>query len=67
MLDITLQEMRRKRGWTQGELALRSTVPQPMISMIESRRVKDPQVGTLYKLARALHCTVDDLVRWTDD
>lgn len=59
---VKLREMREKRGWTQAELSRRSGVPQPMISEIESSEVKFPRVDTLYKLAQALRCMVDDLI-----
>ena len=34
-MKILLETMRKKRGWSQAELAQRSGVPQPMISEIE--------------------------------
>lgn len=61
-MKIRLQEMRLRRGWNQRELSERSTVPQPMISEIETGTVPNPQINTMYKLARALKCTVDDLI-----
>lgn len=62
-MQILLEEYRTKRGMSQGELSKRSGVPQPMISEIETGTVKAPRVTTLYKLAEALRCTVDDLIR----
>ena len=62
-MQITLKDMRIRRGWSQVELSERSGVPQPMISEIETGSVKAPQVPTLYALARALRCTVDDLIQ----
>lgn len=61
-MKILLEEYRRKRKLNQRELSDLSGVPQPMISEIESATVKNPTVGTLYKLAKALRCTVDDLI-----
>lgn len=61
-MRIRLKEMRTRRGWNQAELSGRSGVPQPMISEIESGAVKDPRIGTVYKLACALRCAVDDLI-----
>ena len=61
-MRIDIRTMRIKRGYTQGELAKRSTVPQPMISEIESGVVQYPQINTLYKLSRALRCSVDDFI-----
>jgi transcriptional regulator with XRE-family HTH domain len=51
---------RLQRGLTQRELARRTQVPQPMISLIE-RGKQDPRHGTLVRLLRA--CGLDlDLV-----
>lgn len=61
-MKILLEEYRRKRKLNQAELSKLSSVPQPMISEIENEIVKNPTVGTLAKLARALRCTVDDLI-----
>ena len=61
-IKIDLESMRRKRGLNQRELAERSGVPQPMISMIERGDTPNPGIITLHKLATALKCTVDDLV-----
>lgn len=61
-MKILLEEFRKKRKLNQAELSKLSGVPQPMISEIENEIVKNPTVGTMYKLARALRCLVDDLV-----
>ena len=61
-MRILLEEMRKKRGWSQAELAARSKVPQPMISEIEREIVKNPRIDTVTKLANALRCAVEDLV-----
>lgn len=62
-MQILLKEYRTKRGLSQADLSKRSTVPQPVISEIETGGVKSPQIDTLFKLARALRCTVDDLIQ----
>ena len=61
-----LREMREKRNMSQAELARRSNVPQPQISMIENGLVPNPTGETLLRLAWALHCAVEDLV-WLND
>lgn len=61
-MKIKLEEYRKKRKLTQAQLAKISGVPQPMISMIESKSVPNPTIGTLYRLAVALKCTTDDLI-----
>ncbi len=61
-MRVDLKSMRERRGLNQAELSRRSTVPQPMISEIESGVARYPQINTLYKLARALRCSVDDFI-----
>lgn len=61
-MKILLEEYRTRRRMTQKQLSDCSGVPQPMISQIETEVVKNPTAGTLAKLARALRCTVDDLI-----
>lgn len=61
-MKILLEEYRKKRRLNQRELSDLSGVPQPMISEIETGSVKNPTVLTMAKLAKALRCTVDDLI-----
>ena len=61
-MKIKLEEYRLRRKLTQTQLAVISGVPQPMISMIERKTVPNPTIETVYKLAAALKCTVDDLI-----
>lgn len=61
-MKIRLEEMRNRRKLNQRQLSDVSGVPQPMISAIETGDVQNPTIKTLYKLANALKCTVDDLV-----
>lgn len=59
---VVLRKMRERRKLTQEELSRASGVKQQTISAIESGRNKHPQIDTLYYLAQALRCTVDDLI-----
>lgn len=61
-----LQDFRESRHLTQAELAKASGVTQQAISNIETGKRKRPSGDTLYKLARALHCMVDDLIETGD-
>lgn len=63
---ILLQRLRTKRKLTQEELSRASGIKQQTISAIESGKNKYPRVDTLAALARALRCTVDDLIDETD-
>lgn len=53
---------RIKRGLNQRELALITELANSTISDIE-RDTKMPSVKVLRKLAKALHCTTDDLLK----
>ena len=55
-------EIRKKRNMTQKELASASGVLQQTISLIETDIAKNPGVITMMKLARALRCSVYDLI-----
>lgn len=59
---VILQKMRERRKLTQEELSQASGIKQQTISAIESGKNKYPRVDTLYALAKALKCTVDDLI-----
>lgn len=61
-MKIKLEELRNRRRMNQRQLSDASGVPQPMISMIETGDVPNPTIKTLYRLAGALKCTVDDLI-----
>ena len=65
-MKVLLESMRKRRNLNQRELSERSGVPQPMISEIERGIVRNPQIGTMYKLAKALKCTIDDLIENTE-
>ena len=61
-MKIRVEEYRKRRKLSQAQLSEISGVPQPMISMIETDRVPNPGIATVYQLARALRCLVDDLI-----
>lgn len=57
-----LAELRTVAGITQQELARQSGVNQGIISLIESGSTQFPRLDTAAKLARALGCTIDELL-----
>ena len=59
---VRLRQVRQKRKLTQKQLAELSNVPQQTISAIESGERKNPGIVTLQKLAKALECTLDDML-----
>ena len=60
-------QLREKAGISQQELGRLSGVPQGVISTIESGATKHPRTDTAAKLARALGCTIDELLGETID
>lgn len=58
---------RAKAGLTQAELAKQAGIPQSVISDIENGKTTNPRVGTLRKLADLFECTIDDLLRETQE
>lgn len=59
---VDIATMRIKRRLTQKELSELSGVPQQTISAIETGARRDPGASTLAMIAKALKCTVDDLI-----
>lgn len=57
-----LAELRTAAGISQQELGRLSGVPQGVISTIENGATKHPRTDTAQKLARALGCTIDELL-----
>jgi transcriptional regulator with XRE-family HTH domain len=57
-----LRKLRRRKGWSQNDLAEASGVGQDTISGIESGR-QEPRPSTLRSLAEALNVEVEDIFR----
>lgn len=63
--EITnLKKIRQARGLSQSKLACLAEVDLRSIQMYEQGRndINKAQAGTLYKLARALGCNIEDLL-----
>lgn len=58
---IKLREKRIEKGLSQYQLAIVSGIAQQTISSIESGSRPNPGILTLYPIAQALGCSVDDL------
>ena len=56
-----LRRLRQDRGWTQGDLALKSGVKLNHISRLE-KDSHDPGTSTVLKLMDALSCSADTLI-----
>ena len=61
---MTLAELRTAAGMTQAELAERCNRAQSFIGKIEcgDTDINNIALGTAYKLAQALGCTIEELV-----
>lgn len=54
MKPLSLREARRRRNFTQDELAARSGIDQTTISSLETGRHTNPTLDTIQRLADAL-------------
>ena len=62
--ETNLKRIRTAYGYTQAELAHRSNVNLRSIQMYEQRNkdINNASVETVYRLAKALGCTMEDLI-----
>jgi transcriptional regulator with XRE-family HTH domain len=59
-----VRRIREQKRWTQEQLAVRSGVPQSTISRIENSSTKrGVPIFTLQKIAEALGCSVEELLK----
>ncbi len=58
---LRVTELRKRRGWSQGELAKRAGVRRATIHALE--RGASPRLDTLEKLAKAFGVKVTQLLR----
>jgi transcriptional regulator with XRE-family HTH domain len=56
--------LRKRRGWTQSELATRAGAPQSTVSLIERGRLELVRVPTLRRVGRELGIVVEIGPRW---
>jgi transcriptional regulator with XRE-family HTH domain len=61
-LKTVLRELRAKRGWSQAKLATEAQVTGAYIAQIETGKKKNPSLGVLKRLARALGVPVTELL-----
>jgi transcriptional regulator with XRE-family HTH domain len=57
--------LRRKKGWSQAELARRSGIKQSSLWLIEEQVTKKPKATTLFGIASALGVPVREILRPT--
>ena len=63
-----LQKIRKLRGLSQNGLVIRSGVSRSLITKYESgeRNINKASVSTVYKLAKALNCSMEDIIDTSD-
>jgi len=67
MIGERIKQWRERYGWSQNELARRATVPQALISRLESGQRDTVTTDVAKRLARALGVGIDYLVgTWED-
>ena len=54
-----LRQLRELAGMSQRELARRASIPQPVVSDVESGRQQSVNLETARRIARALGVTLD--------
>ena len=59
---MNLKQIRTERGLTQMALAKKMRVKQPYVAQLETGVEPNPSLDTLRKLAKALKCTISELV-----
>ncbi len=60
---MTLKEIRRKKGWTQHQLAAKAQIAQSAVHYIEEG-TKSPTLYTMCKIAHALDMEVGSLANF---
>ena len=60
-LAINMKALRKERGWSQETLALEADLDRTYVSGIE-RKVKNPTITVVERIAKALNCGLGDLL-----
>lgn len=60
-LGERLKERRLELGWTQRDLESSSGVPNPIISQMETGRIKTPSFKNVVRIAESLVIPLDEL------
>lgn len=62
ILSENLKRLRLQKQWTQPVLAAEAEVSKGYVYMLESGEMDNPSLDILHKIAKALDCTIADLV-----
>lgn len=63
MLGDNIKRLRKKKSLSQDNLARKANIPYTTLTKIESKVVKNPSVMSVAKIAKALDCKVEDLLK----
>lgn len=66
MLGLKISYYRRKRGFTQEQLAETVNISQNFLSQVESRQIKGISLETLFKIGEALDVEPSRLLEMDD-
>ena len=58
----SIKDIRKRLNMTQKQLSVRTGISQVNLSRYESGK-RSPKIGTAFKIAKALGCTVDELIK----
>ena len=59
-----LKKLRQQKGWSQEKLAREAGISYQTLIKIERGYIKNPKMETLIKLAKALHVSINKLVKF---
>ena len=65
-LALRIKELRDKKGMTQEELAQKVWIPLVTLVKTEQGKIEKPAFQTIWKIAIALGCTLDEFVEDLD-
>lgn len=65
-LGDNVRKSRKSKGWSQRELAERTDTDTSYINRVETGKV-NPSVAVLERIAVALECSLDQLVKGTEE
>ena len=63
MIGDNVKKFRKKRGFTQDNLARKADIPYTTLTKLESNVVKKPSVQTIAKVAKALNVSIEELIK----
>jgi transcriptional regulator with XRE-family HTH domain len=67
MVRLKVKQLCKERGMSMGKLSRVADVDYNTVKRLFDDRNYSPTIDTLYKVAKALHVTVNDLIEEADD